>query len=163
MKAPTDLQILNDIYDRYYPTFKTFVKGAPDRSAKIYVPIDCNKTAEALGVDGDIVFGRLYYHLEKKYGYAQKDGVRVHFFALKVGQDMHCVNFPLLASVVAGLRQDNRKFWITTIISVVALILAVISLTISFYGRGGRDSRMQTTADMTADFRRDASGDFRRG
>jgi len=158
MKAPTDLQILNDIYDRYYQTFKTFVKGTPDRSAKIYVPIDCGKTAEALGVDGDIVFGRLYYHLEKKYGYAQKDGVRVHFFALRVGQDVHCVNFPLLASVVVGLRQDNRKFWITTVISVVALILAVISLTVSLYDHGGRDSRMQTTADVTAELRQGLSG-----
>ena len=150
MKAPTDLQILNTIYESYYDTFKSFTKDAPERAAKIYVPIDCKKIARALGVDPDIVFGRLYYHLEKKYGYSQRDGVRVHFFALRIGDDIHCVNFPLLSSVVAGLRQDNRKFWITTGVSILALILAVASLTISIY-RESPNKQIQPTADSAAD------------
>ena len=94
MKVPTDYQILNAIYDRYYKTFAGFSVDAPERAAKIYVPIAIRDIAAGLGVDGDIVFGRLYYHLEQKYGYKNDDGSRVNFFALGIGDDRHCVNFP---------------------------------------------------------------------
>jgi hypothetical protein len=131
MKVPTDLKLLSHIYDSYYQTFSNYSKHEPDRAAKIYVPIDCAKVAEHLGVDPDIVFGRLYYHLENKYGYKQSDGARVHFFALRIGKDIKCVNFPLLSSVVAGLREESSKFWLATWISLVALALSVLSLGIS--------------------------------
>ena len=133
MKAPTDLQILNQIYETYYDKFKSFSKEAPDRAAKIYVPIDCKLVAKRLRVDPDIVFGRLYYHLEKKYGYSQKDGARVHFFSLHIAGDTHCINFPLLSSVVAGLRQESRKSSIATTISTLALAVAFASLSVSLY------------------------------
>ena len=77
MKIPTDRQILDAIYNEYYSTFTEYSKKEADRSAKIYVPIDCGKIARKLGVDGDIVFGRLYYHLEKKYGYKLANGALV--------------------------------------------------------------------------------------
>ena len=35
--------------------------------------------AGELDVDPDIVFGRLYYHLEKRYGYEVAENVRLHF------------------------------------------------------------------------------------
>jgi hypothetical protein len=128
MKAPTDLDLLNYIYENYYATFASYSKEDPGRKTKIYVPIDSAKIARHYGVDSDIVFGRLYYHLEKKYGYKQSDGVNVHFFALRVGDDIKCINFPLLASVVAGLRQEYRKFWLATGISIGALVISAISL-----------------------------------
>ncbi len=68
MRIPTDIQILDAIYERYYSTFAAFAKSAGDRSSKIYVPIDIKTIAYTLRVDGDIVFERLYYHLENKYG-----------------------------------------------------------------------------------------------
>jgi hypothetical protein len=74
---PTDLQILDAIYERYYQTYADFVKSKSDRSTKIYVPIDVGAIARVLDVDGDIVFGRLYYHLEDKHGYTRGDGSRV--------------------------------------------------------------------------------------
>lgn len=67
-RVPTDLEILNVIYEQYYDEFSSYDKNSPTRSSKIYVPIDIGAIARRLH-DGDIVFGRLYYHLEKKYGY----------------------------------------------------------------------------------------------
>jgi hypothetical protein len=133
MKIPTDLELLNYIYEQYYEKFISYSKEEPNRAAKIYVPIDCKKIAEHFKVDSDIVFGRLYYHLEKVYGYKQNDGVNVHFFALRLGDDPKCINFPLLSSVVAGLRLENRKFWWATGISILALIFSALSLGLTLY------------------------------
>jgi hypothetical protein len=133
--APTDLELLNAIYERYYEIFKSFSKDSPDRESKIYVPIDCVALAAQLKVDGDIVFGRLYYDLENRYGYVKDDGTKVHFFAHQVGKDRHCINLPLLASVLAGLRHENKRYIQTTWISALALIISVLSLGISIFQR----------------------------
>lgn len=135
MKVPTDLAILEEIYKDYYSSYSSFQKGGSDRESKIYVPIVCGDIARKLNVDADIVFGRLYYHLEQKYGYKQSDGVNVHFFALRIGEnDVHCVNFPLMASVLAGLQHERDKYKMTTALSVVALAVSVISILISMAG-----------------------------
>lgn len=133
IRTPTDLEILNTIYNRYYNEFTKYSEGEKTRDTKIYVPIDFAEIAKQLNVDGDIVFGRLYYHLENKYGYIQGDGSMVHFFALVVGNDRHCVNFPYLASILATLRQENRQFRIATSIAVLSLVISLISLGVSFY------------------------------
>lgn len=132
MKIPTDLKLLNKIYEMYHLEYAKFERNDGTRESKIYIPIDSIKIANLLKVDQDIVFGRLYYHLERKYGYKQDDGSFVHFFALVVGEDHRCVNFPLLASVLAGLISENKRFWIGTAIAILALVLSVVSLTISF-------------------------------
>tara|TARA_R110001606_G_scaffold399306_1_gene584299 strand:- start:26491 stop:26910 length:420 start_codon:yes stop_codon:yes gene_type:complete len=131
MKIPTDLDVLNAVYNMYHFDFISFERGCGIRGSKIYVPIDCQKVARVLKVDPDIVFGRLYYHLEKQYGYKKTDGGNVHFFALKVGNDSKCVNFPLLTSVLAGLREERKKFWIGMAVAVLALIVSLISLMFS--------------------------------
>lgn len=69
MKVPTDLAILDAIYEQYYDEFASYDKESPTRSSKIHVPIDIISIAERLRVDRDIVFGRLYYHLNAKYEY----------------------------------------------------------------------------------------------
>ena len=129
-KTPTDREILKAIHERYYDQFGAFKKGNPDneRETKIYVPIDCASIAEDLCVDPDIVFGRLYYHLDKKYGYLQQDGSKVHLFAFKVGEDRHAVNFPLLSAVLAEHEQSWLQFFAPLVISSLALIISVISL-----------------------------------
>jgi hypothetical protein len=66
--------------------------------------------AEHFGIDGDIIFGRLYYHLEPKYRFTQKDNSKVNFFTLKAGEDTHAVQFPLLSSVLAELREKRKKY-----------------------------------------------------
>lgn len=61
---PTDLAILEVIYDRYYDAFAQYAPR--DRAAKNYVRIDIPTIATHFNVDPDIVFGRLYYHLHQK-------------------------------------------------------------------------------------------------
>lgn len=128
---PTDLQILNTIYNKYYDKFKSFSKKDSDRSAKNFIPVDIKLIAQKLGVDVDIIFGRLYYHLEQKYGYSRSDGSKVVFFALKVGADKHCINFPYMASVLANLRDREKKYSIPTNITIFLLIIAGLSLLVS--------------------------------
>ena len=108
-KLPTDLQILNAIYNKYYDEFAAFSKEGPSRPTKIYMAIDIEAIADDLGVDKDIVFGRLYYHLDRKHGYRDDEEKNVHLFALRIEDEKHCVNFPLVASVLAELRDNKRR------------------------------------------------------
>ena len=131
-KVPTDLKILETIYNLYHEEFVLYDEDEKIRETKIYVPIDCHKVADKLKVNGDIVFGRLYYHLDKKYRYRQEDDSKVLFFAFnEIPDSPKSINFPLLTSVLAGLREEKDKFRTTTIIAVVALVLSSISLVLS--------------------------------
>jgi len=128
-RPPTDREILKRIHKRYYQEFGAFDRSnpKPERETKIYVPIDCEVIAKDLRVDPDIIFGRLYYHLDKKYGYTQPDGSKVHLFTLAVGTDRHAVNFPLLSAVLAELEQSWIRFIVPLLISLFALLIAVLS------------------------------------
>lgn len=128
---PTDLHILNAIYDRYYDEFTSFDKNEKTRSSKIYVPIDIQSIGDDLSVDGDIIFGRLYYDLEQRYGYKNDDGTRVPFFSLKVGGERHAINFPYAASILARLRDETKKYRTATSIAIISLVVSSFSLAIS--------------------------------
>ena len=134
MKSPTDFQILDDIYENYYKEFSAYVDEAPGRAAKIYVPIDIPAVARRLGVDPDIVFGRLYYYLQEKHGYTNDDGAQVPFFARRIGQDRDCVNFPLLSAIHSGMRAERRKDVWAIGIAVVSLVISILSLGVSMAG-----------------------------
>jgi len=127
---PTDFEILNAIYERYYDTFTSFSRQEPDRNTKILVPIDIGALSRDMGVDPDIIFGRFYYDLDARYRYRQPDGTSVSLFVRQI-QDGHCVNFPYIASILSRLREENRKFRIATTVAVVSLIIAVLSLGVS--------------------------------
>lgn len=132
MKAiPTDLEILNTIYEQYYDAYASYSDAKPNRTTKVYVPIDLQKLASEFQVDLDIIFGRLYYHLEKKYGYKDATGGHVAFFAMGSGGDRHCIHFPYAASILADMRAENRKYRIATTISVISIIIAITSFVIS--------------------------------
>lgn len=131
MKIPTDLQILDLIYRSYYETFCSYSKAESKRETKNYVPIDIDSLARKLDVDGDIVFSRLYYHLNKKYSYKQDDDTKVVFFNLRIGEDINCIHFPYMASSLADLKAENRKFKTATRIAIISLGIAMISVTIS--------------------------------
>ncbi len=129
MKTPSDRRVLDIIYKLYYEEFTNHSgeNGVQNgRRSKIYVPIDCKMIARELNVDSDIVFGRLYYHMEEKYGYIRADGSRVAFYTPIAGEDNRCVNFPLLASVLAGLQQENSKFLWATVMSGIALAVSIV-------------------------------------
>ncbi len=130
MKLPTDLEILDEVYEEYYPHFIKFDKNKPERDAKIYVPIDIDLIGKRLAVDGDIIFGRLYYHFNNKYSYT-KNGSTTDFFSLRQGQDIHLVQFPYMSSILAELRAEDKKHKSNLGISILSLIIAVGSIVIS--------------------------------
>ena len=130
-RPPTDLQILEQIYKRYYSTFASFSQKDPTRSAKVFVPIDIREIGKHFGIDPDIIFGRLYYHLEPKYGFKQPDESNVHFFTRAIGSDRDCVQFPLLAAVVAKLREERNRDLSTRWLSVIAIAISFVSLLFS--------------------------------
>lgn len=125
-KIPTDLEILDAIYEQCSERFAAFDKDSPDRKSKIFVPFDLEGIADQLNVDGDIIYGRLHYHLNKKFGYENQNGTKVLVYTW-IDDDGHCVNLPLVASILASLRQESNKFWIATSIAVVSLIISIIS------------------------------------
>jgi hypothetical protein len=133
MKTPTDLRILNLIFKLYSKTFESFSKESKTRETKIYVPINIDTIGNKLKVDGDIIFGRLYYHLNKIYSYWHDDGSKVEFFSRVIGNDINCIQFPLMVSVLADLKYENRKFKVVTIIAIISLIISLISITISIF------------------------------
>jgi len=129
LKTPSDLKVLSTIYKLYYDEFTnhSLEKDVQNgRKSKIFVPVDCKMIARELSVDGDIVFGRLYYHMEEKYGYMRDDGSRVAFYASIAGEDNRCVNFPLMASVLASLQQESSKFLWATVMSGIALAVSIV-------------------------------------
>jgi len=145
-KPPTDRTILKAIYNRYYDQYAAYNEEDPDRrSSKIYMPIDIDEMAAHLSLESDILFGRLYYHLNNRYGYAvddqrpgqEKSKMRVELFALKVGGDHHCIHFPLLASVLATLEDENKKYRLATTMSIIALGISLITFLRKTLGSAG--------------------------
>ena len=130
-KVPTDLQILNAIYDAYYDEFCRNTEENPTRASKIFVPIDLERIASDFGVNGDIIFGRLYYDLENRYGYKTGTNTSVAFFTMQAGGDRHAINVPYMASVLAGLRDEHRKYRVATAIAFISLVVSIASIVIS--------------------------------
>ena len=130
-KVPTNLEILNTIHTLYYSDFADYSKETSSRDSKIYVPIDVDKVAHNLSVDVDIIFGRLYYDLDRRYGYSQKNGTQVKFFSIQFGKDRHVINFPYMAAVLAELSDENKKFRIATVIALISLVVSIVSIFIA--------------------------------
>ena len=133
-KLPTDLEVLEKIYRQYGATFRAHSVDSPARGHRNYVPIDVRHVATGLGADREELFGRLYYHLDHKHQYRRDDGTLVHLFALSVGNDKHCINFPYLSALLADYRSEHRKVFWPLAISVASSLIAVAAL---FFNLGG--------------------------
>jgi len=120
---PSDLKLLTEIYERYYEDFKNFSKDVPNRDTKVYVPIDIRAMAAVLKTDEYLLFGRLYNHLNKKYE-GNKDSP---LFML----NGHSVHFPLLSSVLAGLKEERSRQNISMYLSIAAIIISLGMLAIT--------------------------------
>jgi len=137
LKPLTDRKILTAIYEQYFKDYAAYTEEEKQRSSKIWVPIDIDDMAARLGMEVDILFGRLYYHLNNRYGYevegprTGKEGVkskmRIDLFAMRVGADRHCIHFPLLASVLATLQDENKKYRLATTLSIIAVGLSLLT------------------------------------
>jgi hypothetical protein len=140
-RAPTDREILEAIYVRYYPKYKEVSSGEDVQASdsRIYLPVDLASVAAELKVDGNIVFGRLLYYLDPKYAYQTKadgsgrEGAWVHLFWLRFDapQGKHWVNFPVLASVLASLQEEHSRVNWTRIIAIGSLAISAVALALS--------------------------------
>jgi hypothetical protein len=60
-KLPTDLQILDAVFEAYHDSFT----AQPFDERSVIIPIDVSSIANKLNVDRDLVLGRLYFYLSK--------------------------------------------------------------------------------------------------
>jgi hypothetical protein len=132
-EIPTDHEILTEIYNRFRDEFREYATEDPDRIARVRVPIDIEEIAEEVGVDEDMVFGRLYYHFNKKYSYRDENGDRITFFA-STKFDGLSVNFPLVASVLADLELERTSYATALYMAGGSLALSFIALALSVFG-----------------------------
>lgn len=130
-KLPSDRKLLQEIYARYPGRFSDYSETNPTRASKVFVPIDIPAIAAHFKTDVDLIFGRLYYHLQEKYGHKRPDGVAVAFFTPVAGQDRNCVNMPLLAAILAGMQEEHSRHLWALGISIASLIVSVVALTLS--------------------------------
>lgn len=130
-RLPTDQDVFEYIYKNYFDDF-VMNDWNKNRSTKIYVPINCKQIADYFKTDGDIVFGRLYYYLNNRYSYINDENSKVYLFALKVGQDFHCINFPLLTSILSSMRRENKILKVNIVLTIISLMIAICSLARTF-------------------------------
>lgn len=122
---PTDRRILECIYQMYQDSYPGKEVGEARGKNDPYLPINVTDVAARLGCLPELLFGRLYYHLDAKYRYDQDGGANVHLFSLQVGSERHCVNFPYLAAVLAEKNEEHsRQLW-SLWLSIAALVLSV--------------------------------------
>src|SRR5689334_188008 len=105
-KVPTDLEILQRIYERHHAEFENLATDRTGEPRSPFVPVDIKAVAKDLRTDPDIVFGRLYYYLDPKY----RDGDK-RLFTIKANEKIDCVHFPFMAAVLAELQYDDRWRW----------------------------------------------------
>jgi hypothetical protein len=133
-KIPTDLKIFETLYKAYESEFESRSQSETSGQSKIYVPVDIDEVAKKLGTDAHILFGRLYYHLDERYRYQQDNGSMVHLFAIVVGDEKHCINFPYLVGLLADYRlQDRRNLWALGI-SILSIVIAAAALLAQLVG-----------------------------
>lgn len=130
-QIPTDLEIIEDLYLRYYESFREYAKDEPDKIARCRVPINVEEVAEACGVEEDMIFGRIFYHFNKKYSYKDDKGHITTFFVTDKFEGLS-VNFPLVASVLADLQNEKKNFDTLLFMSSAAIASSVVALIVAF-------------------------------
>jgi len=128
---PTDEHLLAMIYQKNLKAFSDWSEDNKTRVAKIWVPIDLDAMAKKFRCDPDLIYGRLYYHMNQKYGSRTGDGQDVNFFNMRLANDRHVINFPLLTSVLADLQDERKRFIISTRLAALSLVVSAISIGIA--------------------------------
>lgn len=123
---PSDRQIFEAIYTMYVSDYVAQEHEQTHR--RVYFPIDLAAVANKLRCSTHLLFGRLYHDLAKRYDPETKPNVSGAIFAIQAGSDRHCIHFPYMVSILAGMREQRRTQLYTWGISVTALILSSVSL-----------------------------------
>ncbi len=132
-KLPTDRYVLQCIFDMYQSSYPGQRTAGGRGENDPYISIDIPAIANKLACSPELLFGRLYYHLDQKYRYKQEGGDLVPLFYLQVSDKRHAVQFPYLASILAGLNQDFRRQAIAFGVSFISLGVSLASLAISIF------------------------------
>jgi len=129
-RPPTDFELLKTIYELHHPDFVKAQKAT--QHGAILVPIDIPAVAGKLEVEPQMVFGRLYHHLQQVHGEKAEPGkAAIVFFTPIAGNKPNCINFPLLEAVLAGLWQERRRgAWVTGL-AIASLLVACGSLLVA--------------------------------
>jgi len=129
----TDLELLETIQKEYADDYLKSMNDAKLglKNTRFYIPIDCKKIAQKMKVEEDIIFNRLYFHLNKKYSY--KDEIDknkiVYFFTFNELKDAkRCINYGYLCSVLADLKDNRKQEYITRAIAIVSILISIIAL-----------------------------------
>jgi hypothetical protein len=130
-KLPTDREVLACIYSMYESSYPGPKLGGPGGENDPFVPIDVPAIAARLKTKPELLFGRLYFHLDPKYRYKQEGGASVNLFLLDVQSKGHSVQFPYLASILAGQEQEYRKLFWSMVFSVSALLISIAALALN--------------------------------
>jgi hypothetical protein len=125
---PTDREILKCIFEMYEPSYPGIAPGENRGKNDPYMPIDLRAVAAKLDSKPEMLFGRLYYHLDAKFRYTQDNGAHVHLFQLPGTSDRHSVNFPNLAAVLAEKDLEHRRQLWSLVAAFIALVLSVASI-----------------------------------
>jgi hypothetical protein len=129
---PTDRDVLRAIFETYESQYPGPVPEGGVRPANDpFVPVDLNAVARRLNTKPELLFGRLYYHLEAKHRYQQSGGTCVNLFLLNPQDKGHSVNYPYLAALLAGHDQEHRRQLFSVSVSLVALGISIASLVVT--------------------------------
>lgn len=93
-KLPSDRKVLECIYEMYEASYPGDHSRTGSNENDPYVAIDVPAVAAKLNCKPELLFGRLYYHLDFKHRYTQENGALVPFFYLKVGDKRHAIHLP---------------------------------------------------------------------
>ena len=130
-RLPTDRYLLQCIFDVYAADFPGPKDAGGTGLNDPFVPIDIHAIAKRVDMSPELVFGRLYFHLDHKYRYKHESGAITSLFQLQVGDKRHAVQFPYLASILAEKNQEFRRFAFSLGLSAVALGVSISSLIVS--------------------------------
>lgn len=131
MKLPTDRYLLECIFQMYERDYPGPISASGHGENDPYVPVDLRAVAKKAGCSPELLFGRLYYHLNQKHRYKQPNGAEVSLFELNFKNSGHAVQFPYLASILAGLNQEFRRQLVTYGVSFTALGISIASLAVT--------------------------------
>ena len=135
-QLPTDRDIIRCIYEMYESAYPGAASGQVRGENDPYLPVDLNAVAHRLNCKPEILFGRLYYHLDAKHRYKQDNGASVHLFHLNIQGKGNTVHFPYLASILASHDQEYRKQFWSIAFSVLAIVLSVAALVVNILTKG---------------------------
>jgi hypothetical protein len=118
MKHVTDLKIMDAVLKECYFEFKK-------DNTKYYAVFDLRKVSKKLNIDYGILWGRFYYHLNKKYkGNIEKSELFYPFEG--ENRDLCSIHFPLLSSIVADKRDEYFRFTVPLYLSVGFSVLSLV-------------------------------------